>query len=164
MKSIYFNSDVRDLLIELALNEVKYLIVGGEAVIFYGYPRLTGDIDIFYDSTHENVEKLYAALRNFWDNSIPGMISKADLLESKTIVQFGYPPNRIDLLNYINGVEFKTAWENRVVEKMNYNKKKYAVYYISLSDLIINKRAVGRNKDMDDLRFLSSIHYKKENQ
>lgn len=75
------------------------MIVGGEAVIYYGNPRLTGDVDFFYDSSTENTEKLYLALTEFWAGDIPGLNSVDKLQEVCVIVQFGVPPNRIDLIN-----------------------------------------------------------------
>ena len=76
MKSDYFSQDTRDLLRLLYLYKVKYVIVGGEAVIYYGYPRLTGDVDFFYQLDDENVKRLYKALIEFWDKDIPGIHAK----------------------------------------------------------------------------------------
>lgn len=153
----HFNTDFRDFLIALSRNAVKYLIVGGEAVIYYGYPRLTGDIDIFYKLSNENSDGLYAALSEFWDESIPGIKSKDDLMEEKVIIQFGAPPNRIDLINYINGVSFDEAWRSRLVEKIKFNNKFHEINYIGLDALIKNKEALKRNKDMEDLKYLKSV-------
>ena len=98
MKNV-FSEDVCEFLSLLARQEVRYLIVGGEAVIYYGHARLTGDIDIFYERTAENVRRLHAALNEFWLNDIPGIEGEDELMEKGTIFQFGVPPNRIDLIS-----------------------------------------------------------------
>ena len=99
MKASYFSKDIQDFLFVLAKHQVKYVIVGGEAVIYYGHARLTGDVDFFYDPDQDNVLKLYEALDEFWAGSIPGLTGFEDLLEPGVIIQFGAPPNRIDLLS-----------------------------------------------------------------
>ena len=108
-----FSPDVCDFLRLRHKHNVKYLIVGGEAVIFYGYARLTGDVDFFYALTTDNVRQLYAALREFWNDGVPGLAQATELLQPGLIVQFGVPPNRIDLVNRIDGVTFEEAWSHR---------------------------------------------------
>jgi hypothetical protein len=76
MSESYFSDDVLDFLHLLSKYWVKYLIVGDEAVIFYGYVRLTGDIDFFYDRSEDNIDKLFSALSEFWNNDIPGISEK----------------------------------------------------------------------------------------
>ena len=71
------------------------MVVGGEAVIHYGYARLTGDIDIFFDSTGDNAARLLEALREFWEGDVPEISEAGDLTKSGAIFQFGVPPNRI---------------------------------------------------------------------
>jgi hypothetical protein len=75
-------------------------------------------------------------------------------LEKGAVFQFGIPPNRIDLLNSLDQVVFSAAWNNRITERMTVDNREVCVYYIGIDDLIRNKRAISRNKDMDDLRFL----------
>ena len=116
MKSEHFSSDIQDFIRILSHHNIKYLIVGGEAVIYYGYARVTGDIDFFYSSAPMNVERLDAALLDFWSGSIPGIHSVSELAEKGVITQFGVPPNRIDLINHIDGITFSDAWERRVEE------------------------------------------------
>jgi len=70
-----FSPDIRLFLSLLHEHGVRYVIVGGEAVIFYGYARLTGDIDIFYSCDKENAARLFVALAEFWDDNIPGVAS-----------------------------------------------------------------------------------------
>ena len=152
-----FSRDVLDFLLLLHKQEVRYLIIGGEAVIFHGYARLTGDMDYFYEATPENVQRLYAALREFWKGKVPGIAAAKELLSVGLVVQFGLPPNRIDLVNQIDGVNFKEAWRNRVIVRLKGAGLDDAfIFYLGLKDLIRNKRASGRSKDLDDLRFLES--------
>ena len=137
-------------------HKVHYLIVGGEAVIHYGHSRLTGDIDIFYQREAVNAARIFAALKNFWDGNVPGMIGDAELLRKGIVLQFGVPPNRIDLMNMIEGVEFDDAWLNRTDAPLVTKRKKVLIHYLGLGDLIKNKEAVGRHRDLDDLHFLKS--------
>ncbi len=155
-KRFYFSDDVTDFLSLLFRHEVRYLIVGGEAVIYYGHSRLTGDIDIFYESTRHNAINLFTALKEFWDNDVPGMDTSEELLTKGTIYQFGVPPNRIDLMNVIENVEFKDAWAHRNDTFARMKGKKILIHYIGLQELIKNKEAVGRHRDKDDLLFLNA--------
>lgn len=154
MKPSHFSKDILEFLFLLDKNQVRYVIVGGEAVIYYGYVRLTGDIDIFFDSTPENVTKLFSALIEFWEGQIPGIESKDELIEPGVIIQFGLPPNRIDLINRIEGVIFKEAWDDKVTEIITINEIKISVCYIGIKQLIKNKSALDRPKDLDDLKYL----------
>jgi len=136
---------------------VKYLIVGGEAVIYHGYARLTGDIDFFFEPSAENCARLFTALSEFWEGPVPGLAASDELLRPGLIVQFGVPPNRIDLLNLIGGVTFGQAWPNRRIVVLKGEREEVQIYYLGLEDLIRNKRAAGRHKDLDDLHFLESV-------
>ena len=157
MKGSYFSEDVKDFLGLLHHYEVKYVIVGGEAVIYYGYPRLTGDIDFFYNSDSHNSKSLFNALLEFWEQNIPGIDNYKQLQSPGYVIQFGTPPNRIDLINNIDGVSFEEVWEGRKTESLFINNKKIPVNYIGLTHLIINKRHSGRNKDAEDLNYLEKI-------
>ncbi|GAB4335084.1 MAG: hypothetical protein Kow0037_14440 [Calditrichia bacterium] len=116
------------------------MIVRGEAVIYYGHARLTGDIDIYYENRPENVDKLFQALLEFWEGDIPGIQNKDELLTEGQIVQFGVPPNRIDLLNYIDGITFTNAWQNKIAEHLRAGQDAILIYYIGLRDLILNNK------------------------
>jgi len=153
MRASHFSEDIQEFLFLLHKQAVKYVIVGGEAVIYYGYARLTGDVDFFYERTEENVERLFSALDDFWQGHIPGL-RKKELLEVGIIIQFGLPPNRIDLLNKIDGVSFGEVWINRVEEELKVENKRTPIYFIGIDSLIKNKESAGRHKDLDDLRFL----------
>ncbi len=157
MTDINFSKDISDFIIRLFQHNVKYLIVGGEAVIYHGYARLTGDIDFFYDRENENIKNLFNALLEFWEGTIPGISSSDALSGPGTIIQFGQPPNRIDLINEIDGVSFSQAWGTRIDEELTLENQKYTVYYINLEMLIKNKKASGRYKDLDDLKYLEAV-------
>jgi hypothetical protein len=150
----HFSADTAELLMLLSRYGVKYLIVGGEAVIYYGHARLTGDIDIYYERSKKNSERLFHALKDFWSGDIPGVQKLDELLEKGAIFQFGRPPNRIDLINEIDNVSFEKAWEDRETVEMEYQNLNIPIYYIGLKQLISNKESVKRPKDLEDLKFL----------
>lgn len=153
-----FSLDTRDLIILLHKHRVRYLLVGGQAVIYYGHIRTTGDIDFFYDSSDDNAQRLFAALDEFWDGSIPNLDRWDELTKSDMILQFGAPPNRIDLINDIDGVKFADAWPGRLTVKMPVGSEDVEVLLIGLDDLAKNKQASGRPRDLEDLKFLLRAH------
>lgn len=152
-----FSEDITELLFLLNEFNVKYLIVGGEAVIFYGVIRLTGVIDIFYEISNENVLNLFNALNKFWYYNIPGIKDNSVFFNEGIIVQFGFPPNRIDLINTIEGIDFEKCWINRKVVQHLFNNNNFNLFYISLEDLIKNKKASGRIKDLLDVENLKKL-------
>ncbi|MDR9366202.1 MAG: nucleotidyltransferase [Balneolaceae bacterium] len=154
MSPLAFSNDCVEFIIALNSHKVKWVIVGGEAVIYYGHIRLTGDVDFFYSNELDNRTRLWNALNDFWDHNIPGNLTENDLGELGNFIQFGVPPNRIDLMNQIDGVEFDEAWENRVVELIHINDEKIKVNYIGLNQLIKNKSVSNRPKDQEDLKYL----------
>lgn len=154
MKADHFTEDIQAFLVLLNRYGVRYAIVGGEAVIYYGYARLTGDVDFFYEKTEENGDRLYQALLEFWDGDIPGIRNIEDLLEPGMMIQFGVPPNRIDLLNHIEALDFHEVWLNREEESIRVKGRQVPVYFIGIDDLIKSKEAAGRYKDLEDLKYL----------
>lgn len=149
-----FSGDIVTFLKLLADKRVRYLIVGGEAVIYHGYPRVTGDIDFFYDDTTANTRRLFTALLAFWDGRIPGVHSAEDLMEAGVIFQFGRPPHRIDLMNRIDGVHFAGAWRGRIAVRLATKSGLIPVSYIGARSLLVNKEAAARPKDLEDAVFL----------
>jgi Fe-S oxidoreductase len=119
VKADGFSPDVREFLRLLDKHNVRYLIVGGRAVIYYGHPRMTGDIDIFYERTAANSRRLFKALEEFWNGDIPGISTPDELREEGMILQFGRPPNRIDLISELSAVKFLDAWPNRSTTSMD---------------------------------------------
>ena len=148
-------TDLKEFIGLLNSHKVEYLIVGGHAVAFHGHPRFTGDIDFFIRMTPRNVERLLVVLNHFGFGSLG--ITKDDLLEPKRVVQLGHPPNRIDLLTSISGVDFDSAWESRVESIMD----DQPVIMIGWTELLRNKKAAGRQKDLADVQKLLSIAARK---
>jgi len=151
----HFSPDTRAFIEQLAAERVRYLIVGGEAVILHGHVRLTGDVDFFFSRDPENVLRLFEALRSFWDGEIPGIGTPDEFAPAGVVVQFGQPPNRIDLVNTIDGVSFDDAWAGRVEALVVGAGKEIPVTFIGLEALVKNKRASGRPRDLDDLAYLT---------
>lgn len=154
MKASHFSKDIQEFLELLDKHQVKYVIVGGEAVIYYGSARLTGDVDFFFGTSKENAQCLYDTLHEFWEGDIPGVDSFEELMEPGTILQFGVPPNRIDLVNHIDGVTFEESWKGKTTISVKISGKSIPVYFIGLDQLIANKEAIGRPKDLEDLKYL----------
>ena len=150
----HFSSDVLEFLVLVEKFKVRYMIIGGEAVIYYGFPRLTGDMGIFYDSNAENIDHLYEALLEFWQGDIPGLTNKNELGDSDAVFQFGVPPNRIDLLSDISAVDFNDAWMKKRIENIKIHDKLIKIFFIGLDELIENKKHVARPKDQEDLKYL----------
>lgn len=153
----WFSDDIRDFLRTLNDHRVRFMIVGGEAVIFYGHIRLTGDIDVFFDRSRDNARRLHDALSDFWQGVIPEVGDSSALLVRGVVFQFGIPPNRIDLLNDIDGVTFDEAWPRRTEAAIGEGRDRIPFSYLGLDDLLANKRAAGRPKDLDDLRYLEAV-------
>ncbi len=151
----HFSEDTCAFIELLHRHGVRYLIVGGQAVIFHGHVRLTGDVDFFFSNDPGNTEQLFEALRVFWDGDVPGFAGPAELRPDGLVVQFGIPPNRIDLVNAIGGVGFEEAWTGRVEAILAGEDKEIPVYFIGIEALLVNKQAVGRPKDLDDLQYLT---------
>ena len=141
-------SDFEELLKLFEKNNVAYMIVGGYAVAFHGYPRFTKDIDIFFQSKQENIDKLKKALCafGFEREALPDNI----FTEKGNIIKFGIEPVRIDLLNKIDGVLF----ENIKARTVRGRYGNIIVSFISKEDLITNKKASGRAQDIADLEKL----------
>ena len=147
-----FSPDILEFIKLLQNRNVRYLIVGGQAVIYHGYARFTGDVDFFYAREPVNIRALFAALEEFWHGNIPGVKQMDELAEPGIIIQFGRPPNRIDLLNQIDGVQFEEAWNDRLTVRIPHSE--IQTHFIGLKSLLRNKRASSRPKDLDDLQAL----------
>ena len=109
------NPDFKEFLQSLNDNQVRYLVTGGHAVAFHGYPRYTKDLDIWIEQDRDNARRLVTALGHFGFASLG--LTEEDFLDPGTIIQLGNPPNRIDLLMTITGVEFDSCFESRIVSR-----------------------------------------------
>lgn len=154
MKAGIFSQDVQEFLRLLARHAVRYVLVGGTAVIHHGYARFTGDVDFLYDCSRENVQHLWTALSEFWGGSVPSVVDAKELEDPNVVVQFGRPPNRIDLIASLPSVPFHEAWQNKVREQITVRGTTVPVWIIGLAELRRSKRAAGRPKDLDDLDHL----------
>jgi hypothetical protein len=157
VKAEHFSPDVRELIALLAKHEVRYLLVGGEAVIYHGYPRLTGDVDFWFEQEPANAQRLFDALTEFWAGSVPGLATAAELLEPGVVVQFGRPPHRVDFLSSADGLQFAEAWPGRVAEVLESDECAASIAVVGLADLIKNKQSAGRHKDLDDVEHLEPL-------
>ena len=143
-----FNQDFKEFFESLNDNNVHYLVVGGYAVAFHGYPRFTKDIDIWVEQSHENSHALILAIEQFGMGSLG--LTEDDFLLPDQVVQIGYPPDRIDILISITGVEFSECFPMRVETIVNGVK----VNFIDLEHLKQNKKASARLQDLADLEKL----------
>jgi predicted nucleotidyltransferase len=140
--------DFKEFLLLLNSERIEYLLVGGYAVSYYGYPRPTGDLDIWIAIHPENAAKLMAALAKFGFGSAG---ATPDLfLTPGRVVRMGRPPLRIEILSSISGVEFAECYGRRVQADLD----GVPVAMIAREDLLTNKRAAGRAKDQNDLEQL----------
>ena len=140
--------DFKEFIQSLNGNGVRYLVVGGYAVALHGYPRYTKDIDIWVELNPSNADKIMRTLDQFGFASLG--LKAEDFLEPDTIIQLGYPPNRIDLLTTLTGVDFETCYSARIeldIEGLTVN-------FIDLENLKENKKASGRAQDLADLENL----------
>lgn len=142
-----FNQDFRDFIEALNEANVEYVLVGGYAVIYHGYNRTTGDLDIWVNSSSENFIKLKKAFRSFG-------LSLFDLTEtrfldtnSNDVYTFGRPPVCIDILTKVKGLNFNETNEN--AKMLSFDG--VLVKMIDIRDLIKAKKSANRNKDKDDL-------------
>jgi predicted nucleotidyltransferase len=143
-----FNQDFKEFLQALNENDVRYLVVGGYAVALHGYPRYTKDIDLWIERSPENARKIVQALDDFGFGSLG--LKENDFLEPDMIIQLGYPPNRIDLITSLAGVDFVSCFSTRMVVEV----EGLQVNFIDLENLKKNKKAVGRKQDLADVEHL----------
>ena len=138
-------------------HKVKYLVVGAYALIYYTHPRNTGDIDFFIKTSAGNAKKILKVLNDFGFKSLD--LKENDFMKSDSIIQFGLIPNRIDIITEISGINFDDAFKNRVTGKIGNQK----VFFISPQDLLKNKKAAKRAKDIADAELLEKYLNHKNN-
>lgn len=140
--------DYRELLESLNAREVEYIIVGAYALAHYGAPRATGDLDILVKSTEENAGRVIRALRDF-GFEFPDLTA-ADFQEPDKVIQLGVPPVRVNLITSLTGVSWDGVFAGR--EEAVYGG--VPIFYIGREQLVANKRALGRKRDLADLEAL----------
>lgn len=148
------SNDFRDLLILFKSYGVEFLVIGGYALAAHGCPRATQDIDLFVNRTDENANRVIDALIEF--GHADAKEYKAELSSADVVVRFGNPPNRVDILTTVAGVEFEPAYASRLHVKSG----EIEVPVLSREYLVQSKRAAGRLRDLADLQSLGE--YKPE--
>lgn len=142
------NPDFKEFFQLLNANDVQYLIVGGYAVAYHGHPRYTKDIDIWIWIDPDNARRVVKTLADFGFGTLG--IQENDFLETDTIIQLGYAPNRIDLIMGVPGVEFRECYEKRDETEIEGVK----LPFIDLENLKRAKKASGRLQDLADIENL----------
>ena len=130
--------------------DVEYLVVGAYAMAAHGYPRATGDIDFWVHSTKENASRVWEAITSF--GAPTSQLKVEDFTTPDVVYQIGVAPQRIDILTSISGVEFEAAWDNRLIAELD----GIVTSVIGRRELLQNKIATGRPKDLLDVKFLES--------
>jgi len=147
---IEFPRDFKEFLKLLNSKEIEYLVIGGYAVGFYGYPRATGDMDVWIAVNEKNALMMVNALRQFGFD-LPDL-KKEIFLEEKKVIRMGIPPMRLEILTSIDGVIFEICFKNRVVADFG----DFKVNFISKNDLLLNKCSSGRPQDLVDFNKLQN--------
>ncbi len=142
------NEDYKEMLQILLNNEVKFLIVGAYAMGAYGYPRATGDFDIWVEASVENSKKIYRSLSEF--GAPLSDITEKAFTEKGIILQIGVAPRRIDIITHIDGVIFEEACKTKELIETESLK----IPFISKENLIKNKQSTDREKDKIDVNYL----------
>lgn len=140
--------DFREFLQLLNLKKIEYLVIGGYAVALHGYPRATGDIDIWIGISKNNAQRIVEALKEFGFNI--SELKEGLFLEKNKNIRMGHPPLRIEILTSIDGVEFSECYKNKKTVTID----DLGIDFISREDLKKNKKASGRYQDLADLENL----------
>ena len=148
MARIKLAADFRDFLSLCLSHEVRFMVIGGYAVVHYSRPRYTGDLDLWIDSSPENAERVVAVLRDFGLHGPD--VNTSMITDQKQIIRMGFEPMRLELFTRIPGLDFSDCYDRREVAGIG----KLSVPFIALEDLKINKQNSGRPKDLQDLEEL----------
>lgn len=142
------NRDFAEMLDALSAERVEFLVVGAHALAAHGRPRATGDLDIWIRPEADNARRVWKALQAF--GAPLDQLSEADLMTADVVFQIGLPPARIDLLTSLTGLTFDDAWRRRDMIEVEGR----LLPFLSKEDLILNKRALARPRDLADLEDL----------
>ena len=144
------DQDFREFIELLNKNEVRYLVVGGYAVGFHGYPRYTKDLDVWVEVDLENAKKIKRSLDEFGFNE--SGLTESDFLTPYQFIQLGYPPVRIYIATGCEGVEFDTCFQRKETIEID----GLEIKFIDIENLIVNKKALARPQDLADISNLES--------
>jgi len=140
-----------DLLVALLDSGVRFLVVGAHAMAIHGVPRGTQDLDVWVDPDTANTDRVWKALATFGAPLESLGLTTDDLRQANTVIQLGLPPNRIDVLTSLSGVDqFDTAWASRTEHAVRGRQ----IPFLGRDALLRNKRASGRRKDLADIEAL----------
>jgi hypothetical protein len=142
------HKDFKELLELLNSHRVEYLVVGSYALAFHGAPRFTGDIDLFVKPEGANAKRILSVLDEFGFGSLN--FSESDFTSPDNIVQLGVPPVRVDIMTSLTGV----SWDKAQAGKVSGSYGDTIVFFIGKKDLVANKKALGRTKDLADIEAL----------
>lgn len=145
------NPDFSDMLSALSDEGVEYLLIGAYAMAVHGVPRATGDIDVWVRPSPDNADRVLRALARF--GAPLGSLGAVDLSGEGTVFQIGVAPNRVDVMTGIDGVSFDGAWSRRETRTIG----GLDVHVIGRDDLVRNKRATGRARDLVDAEQLEGM-------
>ena len=148
MATIHLPPDFKEFLKLLNAHRVEYLLIGGYAVGYHGYPRATADMDIWIAINPPNSRRIVLALKEFGFD-LPELSPELFLKEWQ-IIRMGVPPIRIEIATTVTGVNFDECYAERVVDTLD----EVQVNLISLKHLKLNKKACGRHRDLADLENL----------
>ncbi len=150
------DKNFREFIGLLNAHGVKYLVIGGYAVNFHGYPRYTKDIDFWIWLTRDNIRHLINAIHAFGFASLG--LTETDFLNPKNIIQLGYEPYRIDILMELEETDFEDCYER----KKQVTIDKTLIDFLGLDDLITVKKMAGRFQDLADADNLEKLKNKKK--
>ncbi len=145
------NDDYRDMLRALSAEQARYLLVGAYAMAAHGYPRATMDIDIWVEPSTANAEAVLRALARFGAPLLD--LTSEDLQQEGMIYQIGVAPRRIDIITEATGLRFGEAYRRSSAVMID----DLEVPILALEDLITNKRATGRTRDLADVDALQAL-------
>ena len=150
------DKNFREFIELLNVHGVKYLVIGGYAVNFHGYPRYTKDIDFWIWLTKDNIQQLLNALNAFGFGSLG--LSESDFLNPKNIIQLGYEPFRIDILLELEETDFEECYNRKTQITIDNT----LIDFLGIDDLIAVKKIAGRLQDLADADNLEKLKKKKE--
>lgn len=151
------DKNFKEFLSLLIAHEIEYMVVGGYSVAFHGFPRYTGDFDVWINTAEKNSERLISALDDFGFSSLG--LQVADFVESNKVIQLGVEPLRIDIMTSISGVEsFSEAFANKETIRLS----GIDLNYIGYRDLVANKKETARLQDKRDLEELAKLKKEKK--
>ena len=138
------SKDFREFIVLLNKHSVKYLVVGGYAVAIHGYPRYTKDLDVWIALSEENADKILKTLDDFGFGKLK--LTSEDFTEPDQVIQLGFPPNQIDIITSLTGVDFDSCYGDRIVVNID----GIDIEFIDRENLRRNKLAIGRARDLAD--------------